>query len=75
MLFSLLDTQSLSNKIQSWTVVKAVRQALIMNDAVGLSSEYNMDKWVFIATEKSVCMFAGGREMGTGKITEKQHSE
>lgn len=44
-----------------------------MNDAIGLSSEYNVDQWVFIAKEKSVCMFAGGRGMGTGKITEKQH--
>lgn len=59
-LFSLLYAQSVSNKNQSWTVVKAVRQALIMNDAIGLSSEYNVDKWVFTAKKKSVCTFAVG---------------
>ena len=38
-----------------------------MNDAIGLSSEYNVDHWVFIAKEKSMCMFAGGRGTGMGK--------
>ena len=38
-----------------------------MNDAIGLSSEYNVDHWVFIAKEKSVCMFAGGGGWGWEK--------
>ena len=66
-LFSLLYAQSVSNKNQSWTVVKAVRQALIMNDAIGLSSEYNVDKWVFTAKKKSVCTFAVGGGWGGEK--------